>query len=342
MNPYIKKDGKFQKISLEDGFKILKEKIFTSNPKKIAAYTGRFTDCETIFVLKKLCDKLNITNLSSNSDTKFLPNNRKAIFNTSITKTGEADFYLIIGCDLRRISPVLNSRIRQNVVNNFVEACVSGENYDLTYKTNYLGDDIAFLEQIIDGSHETCTKLSRAKKPMIIFGEELFNNSSKLSDYILNATNKLIAKYNFINSDENWNGVNILHNYSGSINGLFLDFYKSNDNKEKLDLLFLFGEDEIEIPKSAFIIYCGHHGDNGAQQADLVFPTLAYTEKSATYINCEGLAQQTNKAINFPGDATNDWEILFQLANYLNIHLDFKNLKELREQMSFQFKFKIQ
>ena len=37
----------------------------------------------------------------------------------------------------------------------------------------------------------------------------------------------------------------------------------------------------------------GHHGDHGAHLADVILPGAAYTEKTATYVNTEGRAQQT-------------------------------------------------
>ena len=37
----------------------------------------------------------------------------------------------------------------------------------------------------------------------------------------------------------------------------------------------------------------GHHGDQGACLADVVLPGATYTEKTATYVNTEGRAQQT-------------------------------------------------
>jgi NADH dehydrogenase/NADH:ubiquinone oxidoreductase subunit G len=37
----------------------------------------------------------------------------------------------------------------------------------------------------------------------------------------------------------------------------------------------------------------GHHGDRGAVRADIVLPGAAYTEKSGTFVNFEGRAQQT-------------------------------------------------
>ena len=59
----------------------------------------------------------------------------------------------------------------------------------------------------------------------------------------------------------------------------------------------------------AFKVYIGHHGDNGAQQADLVLPGAAYTEKHGTYVNTEGRVQRGEKAAFPPGDAREDWTI---------------------------------
>jgi NADH dehydrogenase/NADH:ubiquinone oxidoreductase subunit G len=43
----------------------------------------------------------------------------------------------------------------------------------------------------------------------------------------------------------------------------------------------------------SFQPYTGHHGDYGAHMADVILPGAAYTEKTATYVNTEGRAQQT-------------------------------------------------
>ena len=47
--------------------------------------------------------------------------------------------------------------------------------------------------------------------------------------------------------------------------------------------------------KGAFKVYIGHHGDNGARQADLVLPGAAYAEKHGTYVNTEGRVQRGEK-----------------------------------------------
>ena len=58
----------------------------------------------------------------------------------------------------------------------------------------------------------------------------------------------------------------------------------------------------------------GHHGDQGAQIADVILPGAAYTEKDATYVNTEGRAQRTQMAVNPPGMAREDWKIIRALS----------------------------
>ena len=48
--------------------------------------------------------------------------------------------------------------------------------------------------------------------------------------------------------------------------------------------MFLIGADEIDTGRlgKAFVVYQGHHGDRGAQAADVILPGAAYTEKNAS------------------------------------------------------------
>jgi NADH dehydrogenase (ubiquinone) Fe-S protein 1 len=83
----------------------------------------------------------------------------------------------------------------------------------------------------------------------------------------------------------------------------------------KPEVLFLMGADSgtitrADLPKDCFVIYQGHHGDKGAEIADLILPGAAYTEKQATYVNMEGRAQQTIAALTPPGMARVDWKII--------------------------------
>ena len=89
--------------------------------------------------------------------------------------------------------------------------------------------------------------------------------------------------------------------------------------EQKPDVLFLLGADagkvtRADLPENCFVIYQGHHGDQGAEIADMILPGAAYTEKQATYVNMEGRAQQTIAALTPPGMARVDWKIIRALS----------------------------
>ncbi|MGI9386332.1 MAG: molybdopterin-dependent oxidoreductase, partial [Methyloligellaceae bacterium] len=102
-----------------------------------------------------------------------------------------------------------------------------------------------------------------------------------------------------------------------------------------IDVLYLLGADEIPIHKSdgTFVIYQGSHGDAGAHAADVVLPGATYTEKSATYVNTEGRAQMTQRAIFPPGEAREDWKIIRALSAVLGETLPYDNIGALRKAM---------
>lgn len=96
--------------------------------------------------------------------------------------------------------------------------------------------------------------------------------------------------------------------------------------------LYLLDADEecisrADLPTDCFVVYQGHHGDKGADIADVVLPGSAYTEKQATYVNTEGRAQQTFLAITAPGVGREDWKIIRALseASYTSLLLALKH-----------------
>ena len=97
------------------------------------------------------------------------------------------------------------------------------------------------------------------------------------------------------------------------------------------DVLFLLGADEIDLSKSdAFVVYLGTHGDAGAHRADVILPGAAYTEKHGLYVNLEGRVQLSEKTVDPPGEAREDWTILRALSDVLGKSLPFDDLHALR------------
>ena len=103
--------------------------------------------------------------------------------------------------------------------------------------------------------------------------------------------------------------------------------------QQKPKLLYMLGADEDLVTrndlnqKESFIIYQGHHGDKGAEIADVVLPGATYTEKDGTFVNTEGRAQHTQMAVAPPGKARSDWEIIRALSQVIFENLNFLMLK---------------
>jgi NADH dehydrogenase (ubiquinone) Fe-S protein 1 len=88
-----------------------------------------------------------------------------------------------------------------------------------------------------------------------------------------------------------------------------------------------------DIPPSSFVVYQGHHGDVGANFADVILPGAAYTEKEATYVNAEGRAQLTRAAVSPPAGAREDWKIVRALSEFAGTPLPYEDVHEVRERM---------
>jgi len=91
----------------------------------------------------------------------------------------------------------------------------------------------------------------------------------------------------------------------------FVPSKKAAGTKPKF--IYLLNADDVDpasIPRDAFVVYQGHHGDLGAQLADVCLPGSAYTEKSTTWVNTEGRSQLGRAAVPPPGAAREDWKII--------------------------------
>lgn len=98
----------------------------------------------------------------------------------------------------------------------------------------------------------------------------------------------------------------------------------------------MLGADAINdsaVPKDCFVVYQGHHGDQGAALADVILPGTAYTEKSGTFINTEGRTQSTRAAVPPPSGAREDWQIIRALSEVVGKTLPYDDIDQLRTRM---------
>ncbi len=331
--PYIRSNDGFKKISWADAFGILTDKIKSTNSDKIGCITGDLTNMETLFSVKELFNKiLNCKNLDSRPVKTYVNNSSRTnyIFNTQISNIEKSDFILLVGTNPRYEATILNSRIRKSYLKNNMEIYSLNDVGDLTYPYKVISSNTDELKKIILNEHEVSKKIISAKNPIVIFGQSALKLNS--SGYLFEGMKKFLSENNKINDD--WNALNVLSNNASTVGAYDMDILDNEtiDNvlSNQFELIFLFGQDNLNIKKkNEFIVYIGTHGDRGAEMADLILPSAAYTEQDGYYTNLEGNLQLAFKASYPPGEAKEDWEIVNELSKKLKGKSLYTNKQEL-------------
>jgi len=340
--PYIKYNGKFEKASWSEVFKIIKSRIENTPKNKIGGFVGDLTNMETSFIFKEFFDRtIESDYYDFRTSNRFIDDDEREnyIFNSSINGIEQSDLIFLIGTNPRYEATILNARIRKSFVNNNTKVISLNDIGNLTYPYESLDGQTKTLKDILENKHKLSNILKSSKKPMIIIGESFFNlKSSKNIFYLI----KDYLKSNF-KFDNEWNPLNILSTDASTVGnidlGVFNNKLGNNITLEKLqnnelELLFLIGQDNLDInKKNEFIIYIGSHGDRGAEVADIILPGAAYTEQTAHYTNLEGKIQKAYKASYPPGEAKEDWQIINELAEHMNNRKLFNDKDELISSM---------
>ncbi len=332
--PYIRVNGRLQPATWKEAFAVIANKVKGARPERIGALAGQLAAVEDIYALKALMDALGSHNIDARYPGSPLhPKFGRAsyLFNSTIAGIDEADVIMLIGVNPRCEAAVLNARIRKRYLKGNVLIGLVGEKADLTYPYNYLGAGPESLAQFVE--HPPAKK----DKPMFIIGQGALNRPDGAA--VLAMAAKTAASLGVVK--DSWNGFNILHHEAALPGALDIGFVPGDGGMDTgamlgadaLNVLFLIGVDEVEVPAGAFVVYIGTHGDRGAHRADVILPAAAYPEKSAIYVNTEGRVQMAERAAFPPGDAREDWAILRALSAVLGRTLPFDSLSTLRAAM---------
>ena len=340
--PYIKKDNRLQKSSWDEAIDLILNKINAINPNEIGGHIGDMVNLESALAFKKLFKVLNSNNIEFR-EKKFYVNSSEKInylFNSSIKGIEDSDLILLIGTNPRHEATMVNARIRKVFAQKKIPIFSIGNPGDLTYDYTILGNKSDDIKKILNKEGEFSNKLLSSKKPIIIIGESALGLKS--GKYIFEEIKNFLNNNNLIKKD--WNALNFLPQNASTVGMIDLKilseeneknysfFKKLNSNEFKL--LYLLGSDNLEFKKNnEFIIYQGSHGDRGAEIADVVLPSPAYTEQNGLYENLEGRVQECKKASYPIGEALEDWKIFNLIIRKLNNAQDLSSFDSLRKEV---------
>ncbi|HWH22617.1 MAG TPA: molybdopterin-dependent oxidoreductase, partial [Allosphingosinicella sp.] len=301
----------------------------------VAAVAGDLLDVETLYAAKKLLEALG-SNLIEGRQTglRYDATNLGAVnFNSTIAGVETADAILLVGTNPRWEAPLVNTRIRK-AVKAGAKVFGIGPEVDLTYPVEWLGNDLSLLQNL---PKAVANVLKDALRPAVIVGGAALAVEGGQA-----ASLALVDQFNLVRSNTGegaWNGYNVLHTAAARTGGLMLGWAQPGGMSALAaaapKLLFVLGADEMDFAPFAgsFKVYVGHHGDRGASNADVILPGAAYSEKHGIYVNLEGRVQLSERAVDPPGDAREDWSIFRALSEVLKRPLAFDSFGELRSRL---------
>ena len=340
--PYIKKNNKLQKSSWDEAIELLVNKIKSCEPHEIGGHIGDLVNLENSLGFKKLFSALKVKDLEFREREFYINSSEKInyLFNSSIKGIEQSDLILLIGTNPRHEATMLNARIRKIFAQKRIPIFSIGDPGDLTYEYTKIGNKTDDLKDIINEKGEFYNKLSSAKKPIIIIGESALELKS--GKFILEELKNFLIKKSLITKE--WNALNFLPQNASTVGLIDLKILSKEQEKEssffkklkdnKFKLIYLLGSDNLELKKNQeFIIYQGSHGDKGAEIADLVLPSAAYTEQNGLYENLEGRVQECKKASYPIGEALEDWKIFNLIIKKTGMSHDLLNFEKLRKEV---------
>ena len=336
--PYIKKDGTLIKSSWKEAFGLIKNKILQTSSDRISGFVGDMINMEASYIFKELLSKVFKTEwYESRSDHYYLNtyNRENYLFNSKIKCIEESDLIILIGTNPRFEATILNARIRKAYVKNKTKIFSLNNVGDLTYPYKLINGDTETIKNISEDNHELSEKIKKANKPLIIFGQSYL--LLKSSVYTLELLKSFLSKNNKISNE--WNALNLISNDASTVGSIDLGIYNNKNNENEVlknlqnnsyEVVYLLGADNLNFnKKNEFIIYQGSHGDKGAELADIILPSAAFTEQDGFYTNLEGVMQKAYKASYPPGEAKEDWQVINELSKYISS----KNLYDSKESL---------
>lgn len=344
VHPMVKdSNGELRPCEWEDALIVAAKALQAANGS-VAAVAGGLADAESLIALKDMVNKLGGENVCTEEvfpDAGTGTDLRSSyLLNAKIVGVEEADLALLVGTNPRYEAPLFNARLRKAWIHNDLDVAMIGPNVNLSYDHENLGDDTSIIQGLLDGSHPFAARLSSAKRPIIVVGSALLSRPDGGAIYakLLELSQKIRLG---CEGGSDWRVLNVLHRVASQVAALDLGYIPgvANIRNSPPKVLFMLGADDgaitrEDLAKDTVVIYQGHHGDRGAEMADVVLPGAAYTEKNGTYVNTEGRAQQTRAALVPPGMAREDWKILRALAQISGVSLSYDNLEAVRARLT--------
>ena len=315
---------KFFPSTWEKFFMIIKDffKLFS-----FSFVIGNFVDFYTLYTLKKFIIKKNpfLLKLPVFVEKNFFNDFRFNFLSPDFKNFLSCDLFIFICVNLRLESPILNLRIRKNILQKKIKSFGVGCGFGFNFDFINLGFSLKNLLFFFEGKHKLSFNFLKSKKPLIVIGSNFLKRKdffffNKFFLFFFKKFNYLMISYLSLRvSDSSVFELNLNNNK------IFDNFLKIDNQK---NFLWVLDFDDFSFCSNfyKFSLYQGHHGDKIALKSNFILPACAPLEKNAIFINFEGRYQKSKLCSVPPLNSREDWKVLSILSIYLDLDLGFYDL----------------
>lgn len=338
--PKIKVSGQWQTVdwdvALEFAFKGFEKTVKKSHGKQLAGLASANSTLEELFVFQKLLKKLGSANVDFRLNTADLETIVPPQASLNLSQLSEQKYTLFLGGNPRLEQPMLNHRLRQQVLNGGVCEVINIANFDFNYPVNQCIGKIevellAILEALKSNKNSrgfvknsAQQLLKNKEEAVLILGSHLSQNPNagfiyqtaqeicQLSgaNLIVLSEKSNVASALVANVLPEKNGLNAMAMLDKPQNAyLLLDIYPDYD--------CIYAQKAISAFKQADFVCCLNAYQNEIidDYADVILPISTFLETAGTHINFAGELQSFSNAVTTQNDIKPAWKVLKVLAD---------------------------
>jgi len=320
VNPLYKYNNNlFIAISWEESFFIfffqyhLGNYDYHNSNNGLLALAGNFLDLESLQIYKQFLDSFKYaqSKLLSNHINKFYNSfSEEFLSNNLLSDLNRIDCYVIIGSNLRYNHPIMHIKILR-LANQGVPVFTCGVPTSLKIKAYSFGYSLNKFFLFLEGKNKYSLILKKSKYSKIFIGENLSRREDfSISFRLFSLLKSLNLSFSYLYSNPTELGLLALGIVSKEVlmeTRILTTSFVYNYNSDNV----------IFKPDIKFMVYQGHHGDLGAAQANLVYPSTFLIEKKGTFLNLEGNFSKYNFILKPSNNVRTDWRIFKALSLYL-------------------------
>jgi len=323
--PLIKKNGGFVEVSWNEALELIANKLKNHDSKDIGFIASGKCTNEDNYALKKFAEALGVENIGH-----CICNSPKVSLDKEIASIDDienAEVILIFG-DVFEWNALIGRKVikakdkgAEVITVDRVEKEITKLNSDEFIKVN------DFAEFLSNPNDEIVKKLSE-KNSIIIFNALTKEEECDLAYKLAEKTNSRILP---------------IAKHCNTVGATMVGVPALNKDEvinliKSVKCLYIMGENPALIDNEAlknveFLVVQDIIMSETAKLADVVLPSACWAEKGGTFINTERKTQKINKAVNPPEDALEDWRIIKNLAEKMEINLGFNSIEDIQKNL---------